>query len=341
MQLMPKEYATAIFDPDGMNNVDDPYVVGQSFANGSYNQALYMANVDPAPVKRTRLGRQQVLAVAGLTSGWSNPYNPIEGYFVNGPLLDHIDQAGTVTIIRYSMIPGLPVAFCQVNDVTVYSNGQQFGVIENLQDTPPFYPSPVIANQQGSYIPSYKERMVAGLFMEFYNGRLYTLINNYQGKPCALVCSDSLDCPGGVESMDTRQNIVAEFDGEATMLCRVDNGLFVGTTIETFFLDMADAVLDGGMQAQRSVAPYGVVPGTQQPILAEDTGIKAQGNMQIWASARGVCLGGSGGTFINLTENAYSYPPGALGAAIVREQQGLTHYVCAMQQPGVPYNVAS
>ena len=341
MQLMPKEYATAIFDPDGMNNVDDPYVVGRSFANGSCNQALYMANVDPAPVKRTRLGRQQVLAVSGLTSGWSNPYNPIEGYFVNGPLLNHIDQAGSITVVRYSMILGLPVSFCQVNDVTVYSNGQQFGIIENLQDTAPFYPSPVIANQLGSYIPSYKERMVAGQFMEFYNGRLYALVNNYQGKPCALVCSDTLDTPGWIESMDVRQNVVAEFDGEATMLARVDNGLFVGTTIETFFLHMADAVLDGGMQAQRSVAPYGVVPGTQQPILAEDTGIKAQGNMQIWASARGVCLGGSGGTFINLTENTYSYPPGALGAAIVREQQGLTHYVCAMQQPGVPYNVAS
>ncbi len=333
-----KEYNTAIFDPDGMNNVDDPYVVGQSFANGSYNQAIYMANVDPAPVKSLRTGRQLVLSVAGLTSGWSNPYNPIEGYFVNGTILNHLDQLGNITPVKYNLIPNLPVNFCQVNDVTVYSNGIQFGVIENLQDTPPFYPPQMIPNQLGSVIPSYKTRMVAGNFMEFYNGRLYALLNNYQGKPCALVCSDTLDTPGWIESMDIRQNIVAEFDGQAAMLCRVDNGLFVGTNIETFFIDLADAVFEGGMKQQRTIAPYGVVPGTSQPIPAESTGLKASGNMQIWTSVRGVCLGGAGGSFINLTENTFSFPPGQLGTGIVREQNGLTHYVCSMQQPGTPYN---
>ena len=329
---------TAIFDPAGMNNVDNPYVVGKSHDDRHvYNQALYMANIDPAPVKTTRLGCNLVLPVAGIHSGWNNSYNPIEGYFVNGTLLNHLDAAGNITIVKYDLIPNLPLAFCQVNDVTVYSNGIQFGIIEDLQDTPPFYPSATIQNQLGETIPSYKVRMEAGLFMEFYNGRLYTLINNYKGKPCALVCSDSLGAPGWLESMDTRQNIVAEFDGEAAMLARVDDGLFVGTDIETFFLSGVDAVVGEGFTV-RSVAPYGVVAGTQRPIKGELTGFNIQGNAQIWTSERYVCIGGNGGAFIPCAKDTFSYPPGKIGTALVREQNGLTHYLCAMQQPGVPYN---
>jgi hypothetical protein len=337
---MPKEYQTATFSPDTMNNVDDPYEVGQHFMNGAYDQAVYMANIDPGTVKRLRVGQQTVLAASGLDSGWSDPYeyNLTDAYFTNGPLLNHIDQYGTITVVKYNLIPGLKVRFVQCNDVVVYSNGIQFGVIENLQDTPPFYPSPTVQNQLGSYIPSYKERMVAGKLMEFYNGRLYALVDNYLGKPCALVCSDSLDTPGWLESMDTRQNIVAEFDGEGTMLARVDDGLFVGTTLETFFLLGKDAVVDGGFEVQRSVAPYGVVIGTQYPVKGERTILKKPGNFQQWTSARGVCIGGNAGFFINETQDTVSFPPGQIGTAIVREQDGEVHYICSMQQPGVPYN---
>ena len=335
---MPREYQTAVFSPDGMNNVDNPYEVGQSQVQGVYNQALYMQNIDPGTVKRRRLGRQPALALAGLSSGWSNPYDPFEGYFLNGTILNRLDSAGNIIPVRYTMISGLPVNFCQVNDLVVYSNGIQFGVIENGVDTVPFYPPLMIQNQLGSSIPSYKTRMVAGKIMEFFNGRLYALVDNYQGKPCALVCSDSLDTPGWIESMDVRQNVVAEFDGEGAMLARVDDGLFVGTTIETFFLGLKDSVVDGGLEVQRSVAPYAVIPGTAQPIKGEITGLKVGGNLRIWASARGICVGGSGGSFINLTENTVSYPPGQTGAALVREQNGEVHFVCSMQQPGVPYN---
>ena len=339
---MDKEYETAIFDIDTMNNVDDPYTVGQSFVNGTYRQALRMVNLDPGSVKRLRAGTLNILAGTSYDSGWSDPYvySPTEGYFTNGALLNRIDSSGNITVIRYDMITGLKVRFCQVNDVTVYSNGIQWGVIENGVDTAPFYPAAVISGQSGQ-IPSYKERMVAGKFIEYFNGRLYALVDNYQGKACALICSDPMTVPGHIESMDTGNNIVATFDGEGTMLGRIEgdgSGLFVGTTLETFWLSMQDAVAYEGVRSYASVAPYGVVPGTVCPIKAERTALKSTANMQMWASTRGVCVGGPGGMFVNMTQDTVSYPPGVEGTAIVREQGGEVHYICSMQQPGVAYN---
>lgn len=334
----------------GMNNVDNPAEVGapasQTRGMTIFTEAVKLINIDPSKKGGgpLRVGRSLVLAVAGLDSGWSDPYvyNPTEGYFTNGPLLNRIDANGNISTIRYDMIPGLKVIFVQVNYVTVYSNGIQWGVIENGVDTAPFYPPATVLNQLGVYIPSYKERMVPGKFLEYFNGRLYALVDNYQGRACALICSDPLMVPGHIESMDTRNNIVATFDGEGTMLARIEaesgSGLFVGTTLETFWLSMQDAVAYEGVSAYASVAPYGVVPGTVQPIKAERTALKSTSNLQMWSSTRGVCVGGTGGMFINMTQDTVSYPPGQVGTAIVREQDGEVHYICSMKQPGTTYN---
>jgi hypothetical protein len=313
----------------GMNNVDDPAEVGRPADSRAlvFTEGVLMVNVDPGPVTTLRPGYSVALPGAH-HSGWSDPYNgtPAEAYFVTGTLLNRLNSDGTVTAVKFDLIPDIPVAFCQVNEAVAYSNGIQFGVIEDGADTAPFFPT-----------DQFKERMVAGKMMEWFNGRLYALVDNPPGVVgCALICSDSLDVPGGIESMDTRQNVVDVFEGAGAMLQRVDDGLFVGTDLETFFLGMSDAVLNGGLQTQVSVAPYGVIPGTCRPIKGELLG--KSGNCCLWYSQRGVCLGTTGGGFINITQDKVSIPTGERGTALIWEKNGKVMYRAVMEGSGEAYN---
>lgn len=332
----------------GMNNVDDPSNVGAPDPKRRdllYTEVLDLTNVDMSnrDSLSLRAGRVAVANGSGYFSGWSNPYNPTEAYFVrNGSLwrmtalvapVSNSDVIPVVTpqfsLIRMGLLD-LPMHFVQVNDVVRYSNGVQCGVIENGVDTPSFVPS-----------LQFKTSMVAGKFEEFYNGRLYALVDGYDGTPgCALICSDSLDTPGGIESMDTRFNIVAIYDGAAKGICRVDEGLFVSAGDETFYHDGDDAVTGITPAAktdgfrQKSVAPYAMIPGTIRPIRAELLGFEGlHGWCCIWASTRGVCVGGNGGAFFNVIQDKVSYPSGAIGTAVVRESLGIIHYLVVLQAP--------
>jgi hypothetical protein len=329
----------------GINNVDDPVNVGAPNEQPDtvfYTEAVKLVNVDPSNRAGVtlRTGRISKISSALIHSGWSNPYNPSEGYFASGSLLYHMDVNENLSIIKYDLIPGRTVDFCQVNDVIYYTNGLQSGIIEKGIDTTLFIPS----------LP-FKQHMVAGYFPTFYNGRLYVMVDGYQmNDNTSLICSDSLDTPGGIESMDERFNIVANFEGKATMVFRVDNGLWIGTDREIFFLFGDDALFEehsnwsgnsyrGGYKSQKSIAPYGVVSGTVRPIEGELTSIEnLKGNCGIFMSNRGICICGPDGYFTNLTQFTAALESGTKGTAIVREDKGVVHYICCVQNPQDAYN---
>jgi hypothetical protein len=227
-----------------------------------------------------------------------------------------------VTFSIRSGLPDLPMAFIQVNDVVRYGNGVEHGIIENGIDTAPFVPT-----------LNFKTSMVPGNFLEFYNGRLYALQDN------VLYCSDSLDVPGGIESMDTRHNVVAVFDGPGSMLRRTDTGLFVSAGGGTFFFRGDDPAGDRGGFEQISVAPYPAVRGTDQPIKAELLGIEGwRGWAALWYSAQGICAGSAEGVFQNLTQHSAALPAGIRGTSAIRQDGGLVHYVAAVQPLGSVFN---
>jgi hypothetical protein len=311
----------------GMNNVADPANVGAPDVNSRtlvFTEVVQLTNVDPndSGGVSLRRGRVSALDIPGLHSGWSNPFNPQEGYFVNGTLLNRVDLQGNIKVIRYDMIPGIHVAFCQVNEVVVYSNGFQFGIIEDDADT-----------ARDWQFDQLKSPMVAGKHMAFYDGRLYALLGRL------LYASDSFK----IHSMDSRRNIVGnDLTGVGTMVFPVDDGLFVGSDLETFWYGGKDPILNKKWDIVTQVAPYGVIPGTVQPIKAEKLGIRGlQGNACIWTSRQGVCIGASSGFFMNLTQNKVSYPPGHVGTAVIREERGQVHYLCALQSLGEAYNAWS
>lgn len=307
----------------GMNNVADPANVGSPVPKSrklTYTEMAQMVNADPDNYAGCQLRPGQVSVSAGDThSGWSNPYNPQEMFCVQGATLKRLWPDGSLTTIRSGLSEGLHMAFCQVNDVVAYSNGAERGVIEQGIDTVSFVPT-----------DPYKAPMVAGHSLEWYNGRLYALKGN------ALYCSDSLDTPGGIESMDERQCVVAVFDGIGTMLQRVENGLFVSAGRETFFFQGVDPWVGEGF-TQRSVAPYPAIPYTAVPVKADLLGIDGlTGWACMWVSDRYVCIGGNGGFSLKLDK--FAVTPGKEGAAVLREQNGTVHYLAVTRDLASKYN---
>lgn len=301
------------FKTYGMNNVDDPKDVGAPVPKIKqliYTEGVLFENVDPNNNGgcSLRKGRETVYNGAP-HSGWGNGN---EAYFVENGQLKRFFPDNTATVIREAVAADRRMVYCQVNDIVVYSNGAQWGILEKGVDVPPFVPT----------LP-FKERMVAGEFIEYYNGRLYAL-KNLEELPgqSALYCSDSLDVPGGIESMDERFNIVAVFDGTGSLLLAVDDGLFVAAGNETFFFLGADPVV-GGFD-QRSKALYGAIPHASVSFKAELLGIDGvTGTAGMWASERNICIGGNGGFFLELDKIAIQ--PGTEGAGILREQNGVAH----------------
>lgn len=313
--------ALVSFRPIGANNVDPPEAVGRPDPNSRsliYVEGTGLVNVDPYEQGGCRRRRGAVLDVPGIGphSGWSNGR---EAYFVEGSALKRFwPGAGSEIVTLLSNDD--PAAFSQVNDIIVMSNGVDFIVIEGGAVATPFVP-----------VDPFKVRMSPGRLLEFYNGRLYAALGN------VLYCSDSLDTQGGIEQMDERQNVVAVFSSEITLLKRVDGGLFVSDESETFFLQGADPVIDQGF-SQRTIFLYPAVAGTAAPISPGQLGSEAQGDAAIWVSEKGVCVGLPGGSAVNLSDGTFSPPQGRRGGAVVREENGQVHYLCVMRDPTPAHN---
>ncbi|CAB4174781.1 hypothetical protein UFOVP1138_37 [uncultured Caudovirales phage] len=302
---------------EGMNNVLDTSSIGND-----PKQASVLQNVDTMMDGSIRRRKGQQLIVSGnFHSGWTGMSSSYVVHETSLKSFNGTNLSSSMAIVAAK----LPMSFCQVGDIVVFSNGVDFGVIENGVVQIPFAPT-----------AQFKERMQPGQFLEFYNGRLYSFYNE------TLYCSDSLDSGGGVEQMDSRQNIVGVFDTRGTMLKAVDDGLWVGTETETAFLYGNDAISAGGNSYTTEtgfkfmpIAPYGVCFGSAVQIKGELLSVK--GKIVLWASKRGICVGGDGGEFVNKSQGIISYDYGD-AAAMVREQNGLVHYVCSMNTTETAYN---
>lgn len=140
------------------------------------------------------------------------------------------------------------------------------------------------------------------------------------------------------DAEDKRYSTVISLDDMITMIIRVDGGLYVGSTKETHYLHGTDPQA-GGFQDQWTL-PYGVIMGTALHVRGELVPVaQMQGNCAIWASQRGVMVGGPGGITVNLSQNKVSYPYGLTGKAWLREQNGLVHYLFQTSDTNAAYNL--
>lgn len=276
---------------------------------------LINVDVDDFSGCAMRKGYTVSSAGSGVHSFWSNPLAPKEAYFVEGNILKMRSLAGQVSIVRTGLTVGLRMFYSQINDVVAYSNGTERGVIEQGMSVVPFIPS-----------DPFKLPFPAGRCLEWHNGRLYTFIA--ENGAYALVCSDSLDTPGGIESMDDRQCIVAQFDGPGTMIQHVEQpggfGLFVSAGSSTFYFPGSDPVASEDM-AQYQVDQFPAVLGSNTPVPVKLVGNGGAGFGAFWVAGDRVCYGAPSGEVVALDKLAVPYA--TEGTGIIRQENGTAHYL--------------
>lgn len=140
------------------------------------------------------------------------------------------------------------------------------------------------------------------------------------------------------DDVDDRFSTVISLDGMITLIRRVDGGLYVGSTTELHFLPGSDPQYGEGFGDEWTL-PYGVIMGTGCHVRGELVPAAGfSGNCCIFATHRGVVVGGPGGAIKNLSQNKVSYLYGLTGKAQIREQNGLAHYLFTTSNTNPAYN---
>lgn len=291
-----------------MNNVLDP--IHLDLKSG---ECSLLQNVDVINGGVTRRDGYSLTVSGVIHSGWNSPIRDIAFYVKNGNLVlfDGITESVLTRVTGACIFEdtGSEVLFC---------DAARYGYIKDKVVT-----FPQASNNE------FKASIPCGQALCFYNGRVYVAVDN------VLYCSD----PFSITTCDIRQQVVGVFDGRITIVNKVDDGLLVCTDKEIIFLSGADPV-DGGFQVLYK-ANYGAVKGTDKiiknKIKAEDSSL-LDGTGVIFCSYQGICFIGNGGSFVNLTQNYYTYDYGANGAAIIRYKNGGAYYIANVDATNEAFN---
>lgn len=299
----------------GMNTVLDPTALDSVKSRNSLGgECVSITNMDTlAPYGvRTRFGYTEVLSTAA-HSAWSDGTT---AYCVAGGFLSRF--SGSTLIPLYPVNQNLRMAFEKVNDIVVATNGQLYLVIDEAGTVTAATPS----------TDAFKVAPPAGEYLTYYNGRLYIASGN------VLYCTD----PFTVDQCDERQWMIPISPDAITGIVAVDDGLWVGTASNVFFLRGADPFAGEGFSLM-TPALYGVVPRTMLVVPAEKVPLaQVKGTVAMFTTPRGICIGTNSGQLINLSELKVGMPQQSqAGAAFIKEYNGQTHYVTVLTNTD-PYN---
>ena len=152
-----------------------------------------------------------------------------------------------------------------------------------------------------------------GHLLGLYNGRMYVAEENmlWYSQPFAY------------SWFDYARNYIP-FKSRLRMIAPADDGLFISTDEELY-------ALTGPNPAEfisRKLKSYPAVEGTMVKIDGSKLG---EGDMPsevpMFATTKGLCVGGPGGTLLNLTERKLSYPAAMFGAGLAYNDK----YICTFE----------
>lgn len=164
--------------------------------------------------------------------------------------------------------------------------------------------------------------------LEIYRGRIYMAAG-----PVLWVTELYL-----YDLVDKTRNFIT-FEADITMLAAVDDGIYVGTTDNLYFLA---GTFSKGL-TRSIVMGTGVLPGSvvAVPYVKVDPRARSgqpvpEGQGPVFMTNAGVCVGFPGGTAFNLTQDHVVFPSAVDAAALYREDQGANSYVAVVNSAGGP-----
>lgn len=118
------------------------------------------------------------------------------------------------------------------------------------------------------------------------------------------------------------------FPDTVTMIAKVEDGLFIGTLDETFYLSDREP----RKASLLKVANVGVIEGTKTYVEGSIVGDGSSTELlPIWATSTGFCVGLPNGQISRVTQKSVSLPKGSLGSAMYRSENGQNHIVSIIQ----------
>jgi hypothetical protein len=316
---------TAAYKFFGADNVHDAIAVGSPDETGTFTMAVAIVNADPDNVGiiRRRAGRTKV---------WTGVAPHSE--FANGEIHVFVDQGVLYSFDSKKLIVSPILTLSSNNKMDyddnavglMFSNEVDIGIIK--AGVARFFDPPNDTVEiDGVVVPSFKEALPPGKFVEYYNGKTYVL--TFEDGESWLYYTDGYDM-----AVDSRENYL-HYPGRPTFLASLDNVLYVGTTKLTVVL------VGSGIDEfdERLIAAYPAIPYMHVVTKGELFGPNTlQGNVVVWVSERGICMGDNSGNFLNLSQGEFSYLMGTEGTLVLREQNGFVQLLMVIRNTDKAYN---
>jgi hypothetical protein len=288
----------------GLNNIIDPARIKYDPDTGIQELAITVnVDIDSSLRASRRKGYTQVLAKDAHSLFSCGNYC----LFVSGDALCVLDRSYSWAAIR-NVTKNARVSYVNVDNEIYYANGYENGVVRDRVS---------YAWVGQDYVGPTTTRTFSnppiGHLLEIYNGRMYIA----QGK--VLWYSE----PFAYSWYDLARGYMS-FADRITMIRGVKDGLYVSTEQETIFCSG-----NGPQDFHRiQIADYPAIEGTDLMVDSSKIGRgDISGRVAMWTATKGICMGGPGGYFRNLTERRLAYPYARYGAGLLNNDR----YICTLE----------
>lgn len=293
----------------GRNNVDDALNVGAPVPNIRrlvFTEAVDLVNADPDNNGGcSRRGGFVKCYTGNVRSMFANDDIIL---FHEGTALKRFDpDTFGSTFVNINVQNGADVAYQDVNGLIVWSDGTIIRKVYGGVDFPLAAPA-----------AAFKAATPAGRCFAVFKQHLLV------GQDDGFVVTD----PETVDEMD-RSSCYFPMGAPAIDILPVDGGLYVSTDERIYYVEGHGLPQWLQPGAVRVVSNVPMIKGSGITLNASKTGLKdVTGNICMFATATGYCYGLPGGIVICATEGKVEPGPQYVaGTAILRESDGLTHYL--------------
>lgn len=288
----------------GINNKIDPVRLRYNSETGVQDLAAGV-NVDIDRTGRIsrRKGYELVLAKS------AHSLFSCRGYclFVSGDALCVLEPDYSWAAIRNVSI-GARMSHARVGSDTYYANGYEKGIVKDRLSYNWFASSYVGPTTTKTFSDP-----PVGHLLELFNGVILVAQHDI------LWYSE----PFAYSWFDLTRNYI-QFLDRLIMVKAVQSGVFVSTEREMFFYKGASVK----ELQQIKITDYPAIEGTAVQINISEIGDGSISGMGLmWASEKGICLGGPDGSFKNLTQDRLDYPAARYGAGLSKDGK----YICLLQ----------
>jgi hypothetical protein len=297
----------------GINNVDDPVrlpPVPVKIGAGGYKAAYPLVSavnvdIDNTYALSSRDGSAGMVSGSDVHSVWAKGRI---GLFVDGTILYFLNPDDSVTTLLTGLTRDARMSYTQVNDRVYMTNGSFIGYYKDLTIQQLLNPN-----------KTYKEPLPAGKFIAYWKGLLLVAKGN------VLYISDAL-----CDHYDIRTGFRV-FENDITMVRPVDDGIYVADGRTWYLVEKRSFADDPAEFRKEPVLEADAIPYTDVLIDGKYVGEGEEGNLAIWTSSLGICIGNNKGIVKIPTLEKYYLPPRGIGSAAVRNINGQVHYIAVLE----------